>query len=1096
MASNDYQIAMNLFEAVSKLQPEERQARLASPDVSESVRRRVRAMLAADESGAGLAGGFGAGGAGLDLVSRIMTSESEEDRIAGLFPQLRGHYRILRLIGEGGSGSVYEAEQLSPRRMVALKALRPGRTSRRALRRLELEAHIQGRLQHPTIAQVYEAGVADPDNPDQAFIAMELVRGVAITAHARLRKLTTNERLDLFLAVCAGVSHAHQRGVIHRDLKPANILVDETGRPRILDFGVARVTGSSMGVDATATQHGQIVGTLQYMSPEQASGDPSSIDVRSDVFSLGALLYELLTGRPPLDLDDLPLTAAIDRVRNDRPVPAGSIVPELRGDLEVVISRAMEPERERRYPSVLSLADDIRNHLEGRPIEARRDSLAYVVSSVARRHRKSLAVMAIAVIALIAFGVHSSVQARRSADLATAERIARGQAEAALESRTREKERADASAESLRRSLYFSNVAVAQAAVLAGDRRGVRRALDSCPDDLRGWEWSYLRRYIERSVAEVTAFPPGPLFLDTIGGESRVLVSHSTSGLAVLDSAEGKVEDRATHDGYVVIVAGAEDGSVAIGEIDGSITVKRSVNGPVVAKTQTGVGHPRGLFLSADATRLTAIGQSGVIEDWSLPSAERIGVWQAPYAGSTVAVSMPRSNDRLYLAGTYGVARFDRAHGTFEHLLTPEATILSVDVDPEERFLATGDDARAVHVYELDSMRTVLLYRGHGSRVIAVRLSPDGSHLATGSGDSTVRYFNISTGEEVERFLAHEASVTGLAFRGPDRLVSVGRDGAVRSWAISINARAIAARWKRTNVADLLPTGSGLIIAGSDPAFARIDVESGHALWTDNTSANGVRVFESHGLILGLASDGIVSAWKADERAWTIDVGDELRNGAIRDGHLSITVDRRLVTIDINAARVVETIDFKDEVPVGVASGDGWRVVTCVSGRMCVIRDGRIAHTLDAHQDGAWCAAVNPAGTVVATGGEDGTIRLWNPVDWSTTDTLGGDQLAILGLQFSPDGSRLATAGFDSSVRVWNLDQRAEILRLAGHVWAVQTVSFDPQSGSLYSGASDGVIRRWRVQDGWSWPDPPAPLPAPSVSPRLDGPPSDAHGGL
>lgn len=1089
MQRGEYQSAIALFERASSLPPSEQGGFLAACGAPEAIIKRVQAMLQADASD-----NESSQGGGLGLVAQLVREDSAEFATGSQLPELRGHYRIIQLIGEGGSGAVYEAEQTSPRRSVALKALRPGRTSQRALRRLEFEAHVLARLQHPAIAQVYEVGVADAEHPDQAFIAIELVRGVTLTAHARLRAMSRIERMNLFLAVCAGVAHAHQRGVIHRDLKPANILVDERGSPRILDFGVARVTGESMGIDASMTQQGQIVGTLQYMSPEQAWGDPSSIDTRSDVYSLGAILFELLTDRVPLDLDGLPLPAALDKVRNERPPLAGDLRPELRGDVETIIARAMDPDRERRYASVIALADDIRSHLDGRPIEARRDSIGYVMTRVAARHKKSLTVATLGLLALIAFGVMSSLQSRENARLAESESLAHKDARVALEERTREKERADSTAESLRRSLSLSNIAVAHGAVYAGDRRGVRRALDACPEDLRGWEWSYLRRFIERSVTDVSVFPHGPLSLDTVGDGSQVVVSHGDAGLATIDASSGVVIERAPHEGYVVLVAGATDGTVASCDIQGRVTVKQSVGGSVIASILTGVGHPRGLFLSDDATRLTVIGQTGIIEDWSLPGGERMAQWKVPYDGTTIAFSTARSSDRLYLAGTYGVARLDRKSETFDLLLTSESSILSVDVDQQERFLAIGDDVRAVHVYDLHDMRSVFLYRGHGSRVIAVRLSPDGSHLATGSGDSTVRFFNISTGDEIERFLAHEATVTGLVFLGPDRLVSAGRDGVVRSWSLSTNARAISARWKRADVADLLSTRDGLFIAGADPAFARFDPESGHTLWSDNSSAYGLRVFESEGVVVGLAMDGRVTAWKSDERIWSIDVGELLRGGALRDRRVSISVDRRLVTVDLHSGSIVETIDFGQETPIGIAVGETWRLVTCLSGRLCVVRDGMITQIMDAHHDSAWSAATSPDGTLVATSGEDGVIRLWNPQDWSSAGTMGGDQLAILGLEFSPDGSRLATAGFDTSVRIWNVAERAEVLRLSGHVWAVQAVSFDPDSGSLYSGASDGVIRRWRVQDRWSWHSRRA-HESPPPSP-INRPPAESTGGL
>lgn len=215
-------------------------------------------------------------------------------------------YRLLRLIGQGGMGAVYEAEQQHPQRIVALKVIKPGLATPRVLRRFEQEAEALGKLHHPGIAQIYEAGAAQTDLGPQPFFAMELVAGQSLTAFVREPALAIRARLDLFARICDAVHHAHQRGIIHRDLKPANILIDTTGQPKVLDFGVARITDG----DTQATRQtdaGQIVGTLAYMSPEQVLADPLEVDTRSDVYSLGVILYELLAAlaalrhRPPAD---------------------------------------------------------------------------------------------------------------------------------------------------------------------------------------------------------------------------------------------------------------------------------------------------------------------------------------------------------------------------------------------------------------------------------------------------------------------------------------------------------------------------------------------------------------------------------------------------------------------------------------------------------------------------------------------------------------------------------------------------------------------------------------------------------------------------
>lgn len=227
-------------------------------------------------------------------------------------PVTIGHYRILRLLGEGGMGSVYLAEQENPHRIVALKVIKPGFVNAELLRRFEQEAQALGRLHRPGIVQIFEAGTADGGLGPQPYFAMELIEGRSLLEFTEERHLNSRTRLKLMAKVCDAVSHAHQRGLIHRDLKPGNILVDEAGQPKILDFGVARVTDS----DAEATRQtdmGQLIGTLAYMSPEQVLGDPQQLDIRSDVYALGVITYELLAGKLPYDTDRRPCMKSCKR---------------------------------------------------------------------------------------------------------------------------------------------------------------------------------------------------------------------------------------------------------------------------------------------------------------------------------------------------------------------------------------------------------------------------------------------------------------------------------------------------------------------------------------------------------------------------------------------------------------------------------------------------------------------------------------------------------------------------------------------------------------------------------------------------------------
>ena len=295
-------------------------------------------------------------------------------------PAAVGHYRIRRVLGEGGMGTVYEAEQEHPRRIVALKVIKPGWASAELLRRFEQESLALGRLQHPGIAQIHEAATADSGSGPQPYFAMEFIRGDSLLAYAAAHHLNTRQRLELMVKICDAVHHAHQRGIIHRDLKPGNILVDESGQPKVLDFGVARVTDS----DAYATRQtdvGQLVGTLAYMSPEQVLADPLELDLRSDVYALGVLLYELLSGHLPYTIGRQ-IHEAARAIREDDPAPLSSIDRMYRGDIETIVAKSLEKEKVRRYASAADLASDIGRYLKDEPITARPPSTAYQLQEV------------------------------------------------------------------------------------------------------------------------------------------------------------------------------------------------------------------------------------------------------------------------------------------------------------------------------------------------------------------------------------------------------------------------------------------------------------------------------------------------------------------------------------------------------------------------------------------------------------------------------------------------------------------------------------------------------------------------------------------
>lgn len=417
-AADRWQRLHELFSELADAPAADRARRLAEVQAADpALAAELQALLAADANP--ISANALDHRLGRAVASAAATLAETDDH-----PAFIGDYRIVGTLGSGGMGTVYLAEQESPRRTVALKVIRAlGGAS--AVRRFHREAELHGRLQHPGIALVHEAGVAterDSDGaergPPRPFFAMEYVKGEPLVAFVQRHGLPTNERVELVARICDAIEHAHSRGVIHRDLKSANVLVDETGAPKVLDFGIARAVDRDQAT-TLQTGVGEVIGTLPYMSPEQVSGDPRAVGVRSDVYALGVLLFEVLTGRRPLDLTGRTIPEAVRMVVDDEPTRLSTLDRTLRGDLDTIVSRCLEKDPARRYASAGALAEDLRRHLEHRPIEARPASTAYQLSKFARRNRGLVAGVCTAFVALLAATVISvimTVQARQAGE--------------------------------------------------------------------------------------------------------------------------------------------------------------------------------------------------------------------------------------------------------------------------------------------------------------------------------------------------------------------------------------------------------------------------------------------------------------------------------------------------------------------------------------------------------------------------------------------------------------------------------------------------------------------------------------------------------
>jgi tetratricopeptide (TPR) repeat protein/predicted Ser/Thr protein kinase len=468
-------------------------------------------------------------------------------------PAVIGRYRIVRLLGEGGMGTVYEAEQEEPRRIVALKVIKLGLATPERLRRFRRESRALARLQHPGIAQIYEFNTADTDFGPQPYFAMEFIRGLPLRQYAEVQQLDTRQRLLLIVKVSEAVHHANQRGLIHRDLKPGNILVDETGQPKILDFGVARVIEADSQEDAQLTMQtgsGQIVGTLAYMSPEQVLGDPLDVDTRSDVYSLGVILYELLSGRLPYKVSQRHLPEAVRAIREEEPASLSSVSRNYRGDIETIVKRALEKDKTRRYASAADLGADIQRYLNDEPITARPPSAGYQLQKFARRHRGLMAGVAVVFVVLLAGVAVSTSEAIR----------ANRAGQAAL----RERDRAVAAEATARAvSEFLQNDLLAQASASAQARPGtkpdpdlkVRTALDRAAAgiaqkfDKQPLVEASIRQTIASAYLDLGIYPEAQKQIERaldlrrrLLGEDHPDTLISMRNLAVLYRHQGKVE--------------------------------------------------------------------------------------------------------------------------------------------------------------------------------------------------------------------------------------------------------------------------------------------------------------------------------------------------------------------------------------------------------------------------------------------------------------------------------------------------------------------------------------------------------------------------
>jgi eukaryotic-like serine/threonine-protein kinase len=952
-----------------------------------------------------------------------------------------GPYRLLRLLGHGGMGVVYLAEQHEPiRRQVAVKVIKPGTDTRAVIARFEAERQALALMDHPSIAQVYDAGSTQDGRP---YFAMEYVAGLPLTAYCDRHRLSTRERLSLFIHVCGAVQHAHQKGVIHRDLKPSNVLVavvDGQALPKIIDFGVAKATSQRLTERTMFTEVGALVGTPEYMSPEQA--DPSGLDVdtTTDVYSLGVLLYELLTGTLPFDparvrraahdeirriiREEEPLRpstrfttqgASANEIATQRKTTVGGLRRELQGDLDWITLKTLEKDRRRRYPSASELAADLTRYLEDEPVAARPPGVGYRFAKLVRKHR-ALAAGAAAVLVALCAGL-----AATTAMFFRAER-----ARAVAERQERE----------VARQAYAANLTLAELQLRESFAAAARERLFQCPPDLRGWEWQYLFHKTDASAARINANAIGSYY-----GQLRHPTAHRFAFVFTPDGTRlRRVMAFSVHEwdattwkpigaywgqGEVLAVSSQGDRllSTSIWAGGNDLRLVDTRTQQVVLRLSGHEAPVTGAAFSPDGRRAASASLDHNVRVWDLATGRTV----ATLAGHTDSVqNVQFSPDGRWLASLSldrTLRIWDGRTAQLKSTLEGQpGNLYAMAFSPDGQTLVSGS-SEAVFLWDVQTGKPrralVGTQRAGLQAASAVAFSPDGSLIA--SGAQSVRFWDAATGELVASFPSIPAGVAALTFSHDGRhLVSGTRRGEGLVWNVPTFGGTVLRRTGEHISASALSADGARMVITYGQTIEVLDTGNGRTELAWHVEADPTDAQRA----LAISPDGkrLASGW-GDRvlRIWDLSNGREV---AALSGHT-----HRITSIDWSpdGDRVISgSLDSTARV---------WEVESRRAVAELALQDP--VRVVDYSPDGRWIAI--GAGSGLGSQGDPLQLR-----DARTTELVAALPVPhgpLAGVAFSPDSARLA-ASTALRASVWDVATRRRIATL-GRSGAAITFSPD-----------------------------------------------------
>ncbi len=1020
-------------------------------------------------------------------------------------------YEILGELGRGGMGVVYQARHLRLHRLCALKMVLAGRhAAPEALVRLLGEAEAVAKLRHPNIVAIHQIG----EHEGLPFIELEFLAGGSLASRLDGTPLPSRQAAELVSTLANAVHAAHEAGVVHRDLKPANVLLDEHGTPKVADFGVAKALGSDTSLTATDS----IIGSPSYMAPEQAAGRSREVGRAADVYALGAVLYELLTGRPPFKSPTVLET--LDQVRNSEPVLPSQLVTGLPKDIEVIALKCLRKEPERRYASALALSEDLGRYLRGEPIVARR------ISPAARMYRWCRRNPVVAgLLAALLFSIHLGFAGVSSQWF-----------------------RAEQQREELRKQNAITSVKLALRESEVGDILQAEERLDDCPEDLRAWEWHLIKRLCHREdktlqrhewhVWDVEFGPKGDRLASVGGGwlhytglpgRGEVLVLDADTGRSMFEvgglrhgqfaaafdpASDGRI--LATGGGLFIERKGGEPGAGGDMVVEGVLSVwdtltgERRILDEVEGQNVIDVAYsPNGTVLAAAYGVHLHPAYSGYVKLWNTATGQPIGdpilggsrgVSSIAFSadGRSLAIAKGYSEDGRFEIETWDWQAQQRVGPTIEN----EFAVMKMAFDPTDppgRFLAVAEaDSSLVRLWDVDSGEEAQVFKGHKRDVSSVRFRSDGKILATCGLDNLIKLWDVATGREIESLRGHAHFVLSVDFDPEgDRLVSGDLDGSLKLWETEpAQPVQIETDGWPYRVA-FHPDGRRLVTATMNysKGFAPQlwDLDSGrlvHSFIGHEGPVSSVSINKS-GSLMASASSGRAVSSPSDQtvRIWDIETGREMLvlehegsngveavsfhpvdNNTLATACYDGTV--RLWTIDLtgHASAEMAIVDQLDAPVVALAfrpPGGRDLAAGTMAGSIHVRRLGAVDKVFEISNLGlgVFDVAFSPDGsslaaTYVPEHWAPSYATVWDMETGRVRQKLGVSSY-LFGIAFSPDGSRLATADDDRKVVLWNLETGQELLTLRGHTEGVRAVAFSPNGHRLATGGIDQRVLVW-----------------------------------